>query len=399
MVDSLMTERFSRSFLNPQIWVSAVPLFLLINQISPTFNLSFSSQRLAFIIFLILNLFHLRQFKVGLRKSDLAILLLSVFLMFYSLLVSVVFESDFIQSSRFFHFVLFSLVGPFLVFWLITDEIRFHKSVVVATLIQVLFVILTYSSSSFTNWLFVYIDSGSQALSGARAPGLSSSGGAALSVVLSLGALSVLRLSDFVRRVWHLSALILIICAAALVGRTGMLVSVVCLVLLIFKGRVSVKSLVVSILTVGFSVIVVFDAVRNNPQFLGYTLSWALSVFTGSDQTVSILFGQDVKELNERILLFGGVGVSDPHGGNASGSDVGYMQVIYSIGLPLSIAFYLGYFFYLSSFKVERNDNDFKWILIFMVFLLELKEPFIFKYAVSFYTLASIFYMSRVRAI
>ena len=153
------------------------------------------------------------------------------------------------------------------------------------------------------------------------------------------------------------------------------------------------KGLVVSFLTVGLLGLIAFDAVKSNPQFFGYTLSWALSVFTGSDHTVSALLGQDLKELNERILLFGGVGVSSPEGGNASGSDVGYIQTLYSIGLPFGLVFYLMYLIYLCQFKVGSGDVFFKWLLIFLVFLLELKEPFIFKYAISFYVLASILYM------
>ena len=388
-----MAQRFNHFTFDAKVFLYAVPLFLLVNQISPAINLSFSSQRIAFILFFVLNVINIRRLPFRLRVSEFSIFSLSIFLIFYSLFISVVFESDLIQSSRFFHFVLFSLLGPFLVFWLLNDEVRFHKSIVVATLTQILFVILTYSSESFTDWLFSYIGSGSQALSGARAPGLSSSGGAALSVVLSLGALSILRLSDFRTRIWHFSVLILITCSVALVGRTGMLVSIICLFLLIFKGRVSMKGLVVSFLTVGLLGLIAFDAVKSNPQFFGYTLSWALSVFTGSDHTVSALLGQDLKELNERILLFGGVGVSSPEGGNASGSDVGYIQTLYSIGLPFGLVFYLMYLIYLCQFKVGSGDVFFKWLLIFLVFLLELKEPFIFKYAISFYVLASILYM------
>jgi hypothetical protein len=335
--------------------------------------------------------------KVGVY--DLAMFLLSAFFVSYSLLVSVIYSSDLIQSSRFFHFILFSLFSPFLVYWLLNDEVSFHKAIVFATLIQVLFVILTYSSSSFTDWLFSYIYSGGQSLSGARAPGFSSSGGAALSVVISLGALSVLRLSDYRTRIWHFAVLIVITCSAALVGRTGMLVSLICLFFLIVKGRVSIKGIVISLLIIGLLGLLVFESIKSNPQFLGYTLSWALSVFTGSDHTVSALLGQDLKELNERILLFGGVGVSSPEGGNASGSDVGYIQTLYSIGLPFGLLFYILYFIYLCHFKVYRNDVFFKWLLIFLVFFLELKEPFIFKYAISFYVLASILFMRRDNSI
>ena len=377
----------------------SIIIFLLINQVSPIIAISFSSQRIAFVILFLLNIVLIKRLPHRLGFYDLAIFLVSVFLLSYSLFVSVLNGADLIQSSRLFHFVLFSLFSPFLVYRLLNDEASFHKAIVLATIIQIIFVILTYSSSSFTDLLFGYIYSGGQSLSGARAPGFSSSGGAALSVVLSLGALSILRLSELRARVWHFSVLIFIICSAALVGRTGMLISLICLFLIVVKGRVSIKGIVASLLIIGVFGLLVFESIKSNPQFLGYTLSWALSVFTGSDHTVSALLGQDLKELNERIMLFGGVGVSSPEGGNASGSDVGYIQTLYAIGLPLGMLFYVFYFIYLCQFKVDRRSIFFKWFLIFVLFFLELKEPFIFKYAISFYVLASIFYMSKAKSI
>lgn len=371
----------------------------MLNQVSPIINLSFSSQRIAFVLIILLNLVFISRPQYRLSFYDLLIFLISIFLLSYSLLISTIYSADLIQSSRFFHFVLFSLFGPFLVCRILNDEVIFHKAIVLATLIQIVFVILTYSSSAFSDWLFSYVHSGSQALSGARAPGFSSSGGAALSVVLSLGALSILRLSDFRTKTWHFSALVLITCSAALVGRTGMLVSLICLVLLVFKGRVSIKGLAISFLTVGLLGLLAFDAVKSNPQFFGYTLSWALSVFTGADHTVTTLLGQDLRELNERILLFGGTGVSSPEGVNASGSDVGYIQALYSIGLPFAVFFYSTYFFYLCQLNVGKDGCFFKWLLIFLVFLLELKEPFIFKYAISFYVLASVLYMRNAKVV
>lgn len=194
--------------------------------------------------------------------------------------------------------------------------------------------ILTYSSSAFTDFVFSYIDSGGQSLSGVRSPGLSSAGGASLSVVVSLGALSILRLSDLQPRIWHISILFFIAFSVALVGRTGMLVSFVCLSILILRGRTSIRSLSVSILLVGVFGFIAFDTIKSNPQFFERTLSWALSVFLGTDQTIHVLLDQDFREITQRILLFGGVGVASPDGSNASGSDVGYLQTSYAIGFP-----------------------------------------------------------------
>lgn len=49
--------------------------------------------------------------------------------------------------------------------------------------------------------------------------------------------------------------------------------------------------------------------------------------------------------------------------------------------------------------NVGKDGCFFKWLLIFLVFLLELKEPFIFKYAISFYVLASVLYMRNAKVV
>ncbi|MBJ7278470.1 hypothetical protein JHC43_18475 [Marinobacter salarius] len=375
-----------------------VILFFLLNQVQPLYNTSFSFQRVSFFV-IVLFFVCARRIPFKFDIFTIFLFLISLFLTVYSLLLSFIFDSDFIQTSRFFHFLVFSLLSPFIVCYLLKDEVRFHKAIVFASLAQVIFIIFTYSSGAFSNWVFHYIDSGSQILTGARATGLSSSGGAALSVVVSLGALSILRLSDLNPRIWHFTALVVITVSVGLVARTGMLVSLMSLFLLILRGRVSVKgflgSFAIAIL-LGFAI---FDVIKNNPQFFGYTLSWALSVFSGSDQTLNVLLSQDLRELSDKILFFGGVGVSNADGSNASGSDMGYLQTVYAVGVPLGAFFYIIFFLYLLHFKVGRRDVFFKNFLIFLIFLLEVKEPFIFKYAISFYVLASILYMRKVRVI
>jgi len=374
----------------------SVLLFFLLNQVLPLDNSSYSSQRISFVIIVFLYFIFVKRISVRFDVFTVSVFFILFFLILYSFLVSLIFNSDQVQASRFFHFLVFSLLSPFIVFSLLHDEVQFHKAIIFASLAQVVFIIFTYSSGTFSSLIFSYIDSSGQILTGARATGLSSSGGAALSVVVSLGSLSILRLSELKPRMWHFTALIVITVSVGLVARTGMLVSLISLFFLIVKGRVSAKGFIVAFCTVIFLGFAIFNLIKGNPQFFGYTLSWALSVFSGSDQTLNVMLNQDLRELGERVLLFGGVGVSNADGSNASGSDVGYLQTVYAIGVPFGAFFYLIYSLYLFHFKVGRCDEFFKYFLIFLIFLLEVKEPFIFKYAISFYVLTSILYMRKV---
>jgi hypothetical protein len=70
--------------------------------------------------------------------------------------------------------------------------------------------------------------------------------------------------------------------------------------------------------------------------------------------------------------------------GNASMNDSGYIQTYYSLGLIMSAVFYLTYFC-LSFFRwLNSKRNPLILIFLIIVFLVEYKEPFIFKYSLPF---------------
>ena len=71
---------------------------------------------------------------------------------------------------------------------------------------------------------------------------------------------------------------------------------------------------------------------------------------------------------------------------NASGNDSGYIQTYYSSGFILAIAFYISYFWFLLKETKSKNLFSFLFIIILM-FIIEIKEPFIFKYILPFFIL------------
>lgn len=109
-----------------------VILFFLLNQVQPLYNTSFSFQRVSFFV-IVLFFVCARRIPFKFDIFTIFLFLISLFLTVYSLLLSFIFDSDFIQTSRFFHFLVFSLLSPFIVCYLLKDEVRFHKAIVFAS--------------------------------------------------------------------------------------------------------------------------------------------------------------------------------------------------------------------------------------------------------------------------
>ena len=89
--------------------------------------------------------------------------------------------------------------------------------------------------------------------------------------------------------------------------------------------------------------------------------------------------------------------------GNASGHDSGYVQTYYSLGLLLAIFFYI-FFLIFAIFLIQRNKfqkyydskkQKILYLLILIVFVIEIKEPFIFHYSFPFFVLSSILNINK----
>jgi hypothetical protein len=115
-------------------------------------------------------------------------------------------------------------------------------------------------------------------------------------------------------------------------------------------------------------------------------MEWSYSGFSvDEDNTAHALASQlqDVPNITSGQLFFGTGIVSNADGSNFSGSDSGYLQNIYSLGLPVSFLFYSAVFFMLLHFsrdlsKIHRGAGFF---VLLSCFVLEIKEPFIQKYS------------------
>ncbi|WP_105213412.1 hypothetical protein [Pseudoalteromonas sp. T1lg22] len=379
--------------------LSALPLkvlwvFLFINAISFNFFPSFTTNRLAF---LALTIFFILRYRFVFKQKEILLLFFLLSLACYSMVVSVLNIGDTTQFSRLFHFALFSILAPLMLFRMLNNEYEFHLAVVFATIAQIFFVFLTYTSRSFNDVLFsVVLANNNFGESLGRAPGLSSSGGATLSVIISLGAFSIVRLAKFGMSSWHLPVLILICFSNIIVGRTGLILSLFALMMFFTRSRVNMRSMLMFLLLAFVFWLFIADFLIQNEQFLQYTLKWALSGLSG-DGTASALLAMGLPKMSISQLLLGTGSVVLPTGLNASGSDIGYVQSIFSLGLIISCLFYSLLFCFLSSYAKGCNDEKFAFFIIFLTFFIEVKEPFIFKYFYVFYVFMSLLLLKRER--
>jgi hypothetical protein len=86
------------------------------------------------------------------------------------------------------------------------------------------------------------------------------------------------------------------------------------------------------------------------------------------------------------------------HYGNASGNDSGYIQSYYALGLVVSVLFYGFLAGHLSGYLKASRGKGMHVLLVALMFVIEAKEPFIFKYGMPFFCLAAVYLLAAREA-
>jgi hypothetical protein len=215
----------------------ALLCFALLYNVSPTALPSLSTGRMAVVLLVVLFIVQGRSLY---PTADPWALLLFVPLPY--VLVQVPFTGDLGQLSRFFHLALYSFLGASLVARLAGRLDLLLTAVLAAVCVQAVIIFISFFDFEYRAWAESTIELGTNVATEDvyRAPGFTSAGGSALSVVQSLGVLSggfLLHLGRG-RRTWlgstlTLLAMLLCLSSCALVGRTGLMLS--CVYLLAFS--------------------------------------------------------------------------------------------------------------------------------------------------------------------
>jgi hypothetical protein len=302
--------------------------------------------------------------------------------------------TDTVQVSRLLNFAAFVVVtGLALALHVGGDAVRFAHAVALATLVQSVFIVVSYQSAEYRNWLAgLVVQGGHIPLTMARqAPGFSNSSGAALSLTQALGVFAALYSMQGARGGravgWALVAAATLL-STLLVGRTGLLLGLGFLAAYAVlaatpRMRVALAGLSVAlVLAVVNSADAVVDLLGTRNPLAAETIERAVDALRSgwNDPSIVDVRSQPVPPVDLQTVV--GTGrVVDEFGLNASGHDSGYVQTYFALGLPATVFFYGSWLMLVAVHLVRARHRAALGILTAAMLVAEAKEPFIFKYA------------------
>lgn len=388
----------------------AALVFLFIYNISFIIAPSLSTGRLVLLPLAILAWPRLADELKYFVCENLAVLLIFLFVLLYSLLLFFLSRMlDSIQLSRAFHFLLFSILGCVLFSALLKHDVyRFASAFALATLIQALFIGYSWISPAYRVWLSqLLVQGGNIPLTTAiQVPGFSNSSGALLSILQALGVFAALytaKLSKAWRAIIFYSVAAAIIAASTiLVARTGLMLCLIFFAAFLFvnhhRQRIAILLLtmagLIGLLFVSGSFYAVLSDVNPQVERLG---AWAFEFFQRGLEAESFqdLSSQPIPPLTLDTMLGTGIVAALEGVGNQSGNDSGYIQTYYALGLIVALIFYVAVLGLMLKYVALSQDRFLFVVLLVFLFVVEIKEPFIYKYIYPFFLL-SLAYMSSL---
>ena len=366
-------------------------IFFLIYNVSFKFFEVLTTARISILILILWALKERVNFITTL-KSRVWIL----FLPFPYVVLQYLIVGDFGQLSRFLHLALYSFVGAGLVVSISSDLRVLLSAVLIAVSVQAVIIIVSFFSVDYRVWFDAIAVSGANydATYIYRAPGFSGAGGAALSLVQSLGVFLgwlLLRKNKIYENIkGKLSylvffAMVLSVASCLVVGRTGLLMSLIFLIIFLIDSPSRFRFflfLILATFLIQLFLVKILPNLLDNQFSFDYFYDWAFGFFVGKDETISFLDAQPIKSLS--VETFHGSGLTSIiNGKNPSDHDSGFIQTYYSIGFPFAVIFYTTYV-YVLFIALKWLPFLLRVIFVILFFTIEIKEPFIFKYSLMF---------------
>lgn len=280
-------------------------------------------------------------------------------------------------------------------------------SFVLALLLQSFFISISFFANEFAESVnqFLVAKGNLTGLEEYRSKGLANSGGANMSMLLSLGVMASMTIFHLTRQKRYFVIAVLITIASALVGRSGFFVGITFLVLYasLFCSKRKFGLLVGVIL--GLFVISITTGILETDS------AWGVWFFSEAGNSVSDLMSMVAVAPDAATLLFG-AGFFEEAIGQYNRTDSGFMKSVYVLGVPLALYFY-AVVVYISkpAFKlVKENIQLFKPSYVYfvtMMFVLalcffEFKEAMLYQNMTGralflFANLATLFHLKQIR--
>lgn len=385
-------------------------MFLFIYNISFIVAPSLTTGRLIILLLTVLLftrvLTALRDF---VRENRLAFFVFGFTLIHSFVLYILTGRVDNTQFSRSFHFFLYSIFGFLLFSTLFKHDLyKFVSIFSLATFIQSLFIAYSYFSPEYRVWLSnLLVEGGNIPLTEAmQVPGFSNSSGALLSVIQALGVFSALYAGRLYRsfhsKYFYVFIAIINMASTIFVARTGFFLSISFFVLFFIGTTKKDRRVLIAEMLAVLVVIFLFGAglytfiSDYNPKIesLG---NWTLEFYHHGTKAESwqVLHSQPIPPLSIETLL--GTGLVADGQGSISGNDSGYIQTYYALGLIMAVAFYMALLGIVMKYFYTSKDRLLFGTLLFFMFIIEAKEPFIFKYTYPFFVFSLIYMSTKQR--
>jgi hypothetical protein len=397
----------------PLAWL-IVLLFAYVYNISFLASPSVTTGRVALMLLLPLYAGSLAPAWRAVGPAQRAALLVVVLVLAYATLqLLLVSEGDTVQFSRLLHFLLYVLLGSAL-FAAASgyDTDRFARAFALTTAVQGALIFYSFVSPGFRLWLSQRLVQGGNIpfTTPLQAPGFSNSSGAALSLVQAVGMFTALLAA---RRAegWPRRAIVLAGAIAGastlVVGRTGLQLALLFALFFVFYAPPSRALRNLCILgAAGLALAAVSEGLlallSTFVPTARDTVAWAFEFFlrgTGSGFFQEFFGRQDVPPLTLETLVGTGRVTAYDGAASASGHDSGYVQTYYALGLPMAVAFYLAVAAaFAEALGLARQDRGALAALVTAIFVVEVKEPFLFKYALPFLAFA-LLWLARSAAV
>ncbi len=322
------------------------------------------------------------------------------------------FSWDFNQTSRIMWFFLYCIVFPHFIY----KHMEFFgldyflKCVFLAIVIQSVIALFSFFSPAVKMFIVNFVEIGGNSIveTNYRAIAFASNTGSALSVVQFVGVCSGLllmarnKLSVSNQIIIH-TGLLIIIVSLIFIGRLGLMLSVVFYVIYsIFYFnfyRVFIFGSLLFIFNFVDFVSIFENKASNIEDFnVEFFYNWIGEITKIEDNhTLEVLQEMPIPPLTMETLIGTGYVFDAEYGVNVSGNDSGYIQTYYSLGLLATVIFYISYLVYLFGqvIDVEIRLRNFIIAIILALFLIENKEPYIFKYTFSFFMVTMLLFLNE----
>jgi hypothetical protein len=320
-------------------------------------------------------------------------------------------REDSTQMSRQFHFLFYSLLASYLYAAHIEGDMRvFLRNFGIVTALQGALIVYSLFSPEYREWLagLLVQNSNFPLTSATRPPGFSTSSGASLSVIQSLGVYCCICIAFAPGPRWVkvLSSLgaIISISSTILAGRTGLMMSA------LFIGAFCLRDLFrlrwgSTAVVAGFLALLVFQG----PVLVDYLMAnrgddlpnfqkiseWAFEFFMNDGDVYSVYDLQTMPVPGLSFDTMVGTGLVE----NGSRNDSGYIQNYYSLGLLMSILFYGTALYMCFRMWLVSKERFLSLVLIGGIFFVEVKEPFVLKYIYVFFIISQYYMLADTAAV